>query len=148
MKQISLLLLVSFFSLSTFAQVDKEEMMEAKHESHKMKDHDDHEARAMIYADKVATRLSLNLEKKEKIRLAHLQKQEDLNELKAELLAGEKSEMNDQKKKIQNDFTEEMKDILDDAQYAKWKQMHDREMKMNEKAYKMKKNKDSKKMQE
>ncbi|MFV8225019.1 hypothetical protein [Christiangramia aquimixticola] len=148
MKQICLLLLVALFSMSTFAQEDKEEMIEARHESHKMKDHNDHEARAMIYADKVATRLSLNLEQKEKIRLAHLKKQEKLNELKADILAGEKSEMQEQKMKIQKDFSEEMKDILDDPQFAKWKPMHEREMKMNEKAYKMKKNKEDKKKQD
>ncbi len=154
MKKINLFLVFISFSLGSYAQVDKEDMMEARHETHNMRHSDDHEARAMIYADKVATRLSLTLEQKEKIREAKLKKLEDQKDLMASMLnekktmAGEKSEMHEEKKQLQSEFKKEMKEILTEAQYSKWKNMHEREMKMNEKAYKMKKDKESKKMEQ
>lgn len=142
MKQISLLLIVALFSLGTFAQVEKKDKMEEHHESHKMKKSDDHEARAMIYADKMATRLSLNMDQKEKIKKAQMKRLEDQKDLMADMMADESSEMHEEKMKIQEDFKEEMKEILTASQFKKWQPMHERELKMHAKHKAYKKDKD------
>lgn len=151
MKKLSLLLIVVFLSFGAFAQVGKQKQMGEHHESHTMKKDADREARAMIYADKISTRLGLNMEQKEKIRQAQMHRLENQKELMAEMLNNEEnmgnSAMRDRRMKIQNDFQQRMKEILTDAQYKNWTPMHEREMKMQEKdnSYEKNKNKDKKK---
>ncbi|TRO67050.1 hypothetical protein [Christiangramia sabulilitoris] len=150
MKRIILVAMVLSLSVSGLAQIKKEKKMESMHDSKSVMDHDNQEARAMIYADKMATRLSLNLEQKEKIREAHLKRLENEKDLKTAMLNSkdsmieEKKDMMEQRKQIQQDFKDDMKAILNANQFSRWKGMHEREMKMNEKAYKLKKNKGDK----
>ena len=151
MKKISLLLAVLFLSFGAFAQVDKEKKKTKGHEKHAMME--DQEPHAMMYADKMATRLSLNAEQKEEIKKAQLKRLEAQKELMAdhmedmagdtEDMADEKADMHKKRMKIQEDFKEEMKEILNESQYAKWEVMHEREMKMqgNKKGYKKEKTK-------
>lgn len=138
MKKLSLLIAVLFLSLGAFAQVDKEKKKAKGHEKHAMME--DQEPHAMMYADKMTTRLSLNAEQKEKIKKAQMKRLEAQKELMAdhmddmagdaEDMADEKANMQKQRMKIQADFKEEMKEILNESQYAKWEVMHEREMKM------------------
>lgn len=139
MKNFSLLLMILFLSMGTFAQVGKEKKKEKHYEKHAMKE--DHEAHAMMYADKVTTRLSLTAEQKEEIKKAQIKRLEAQKELMAEHkeemagdmddMADAKANMKKQRMKIQEDFKEEMKEILNEAQYKKWETMHAREMKMH-----------------
>lgn len=141
MKNISLLLVMLFLSFGAFAQVDKNKGKAKGHEKQAMM-MEDPEPHAMMYADKMATRLSLNAEQKEKIKKAQLKRLEAQKELMAdhmddmadepEDMADERANMHKQKMKIQADFKEEMKEILNESQYAKWEVMHEREMKMHE----------------
>lgn len=97
----------------------------------------DHEARAMIYADKVTTRLGLTLKQKEKIQKAEMKRLEDQQDLMAEMLHESGSKVKEKHNKIEDDFKKDMKKILSDAQYTKWKPMYESEMKMhNRTAYK------------
>lgn len=139
MKNISLLLVMLFLSFGAFAQVDKNKGKAKGHEKQAMMMNDP-EPHAMMYADKMATRLSLNAEQKENIKKAQMKRLEAQKELMAdhmedmtedpEDMADERANMNKQKMKIQADFKEEMKEILNESQYAKWEVMHEREMKM------------------
>lgn len=139
MKKFSLLLMMLFLSFGAFAQAGKEKKKEKGYEKHAMKE--DPEAHAMMYADKITTRLNLNAEQKEDIKKAQIKRLEAQKELMAEHkeemagdmddMADAKADMQKQRKKIQEDFKEEMKEILNDAQYTKWEAMHDREMKMH-----------------
>lgn len=136
MKQISILLVVAFISLGAFAQGNKKDKMEKHAEAHDMsKEHIDSEAHAMMYADKMTTRLNLSLEQKEKIRQAQLKRLESQKEMMAEMMSesgnmgSENAKKKEEKMKIQEDFQEEMKDILTAEQYKEWQPMHEREMK-------------------
>ncbi len=133
MKNLSVLIVLVFMSFGLFAQKNK------------MKDEKiDHEAHAMLYADKMATKFGLNAEKKEAIQKAQFERLEAEKELRdeyanemmeedAEDMADEKADMQKQRMKIQEDFKEEMREILSDTQYNQWVVMHDREMKMQDK---------------
>lgn len=152
MKKLSLLLAVLFLSFGAFAQVDKEKKKAKGHEKQAMME--DQEPHAMMYADKMATRLSLNAEQKEEIKKAQLKRLEAQKELMAdhmddmtgdtEDMADEKADMHKKRMKIQEDFKEEMKEILNESQYAKWEVMHEREMKMQGKKKGYKKDKTKK----
>ena len=150
MRQISILIIVAFISLGAFSQVDKKDKMEQHHETHNMSHDIDSEAHAMMYADKMTTRLNLTLEQKDQIQQAQLKRLESQKKMMAETMnesgnmGAENAGMKEQKMKIQQDFKDEMKDILTSAQYEKWQPMHEREMKMHGKnKYKNKnKNKD------
>ncbi|TVZ26871.1 hypothetical protein JM83_1862 [Gillisia sp. Hel_I_86] len=126
MKKISLLLLMAMFSFATYAQVEKEHMDKDHMEQKEMKQVKmmSHEEDASMYSDKMATKLSLNAEQKEDLRKAQQKRWESMNEMKAK----HKDEM----AKIQDDFKEDLRDILDDSQYTKWEAMHNAEMKMHE----------------
>lgn len=151
MKNISLLLVVLFLSFGAFAQVEKKKGKAKGQEKQMMMQ--DTEPRAMMYADKMATRFSLNAEQKEKIKKAQMKRLEAQKELMADAkddMAGDAEDMADeraniqkQRMKIQADFKEEMKEILDESQYAKWELMHERQMNMqgNKKGSKMGKSK-------
>ncbi len=133
MKNLSVLLVLVFISFGAFAQKNK------------MKDEKiDHEAHAMLYADKMTTKFGLDADKKEAIQKAQFKRLEAEKELKdeyanemmgedAEDMADEKADMQKQRMKIQTDFKEEMKEILSTSQYQKWEVMHQREMKMHDK---------------
>lgn len=143
MKKIHVSLIAMLLSMIVYAQ--EPEKMDDRHESHKMEQDIDHEARAMIYADKMATRLSLDLEQKEKIKEAKMKCLEDEQDLMTEMMEGNNTEMEAKKTEIEKEFAEEMKDILTDKQFSKWKPMHEREMKMHgKKAYKKNKEKEGK----
>lgn len=138
MKKIRIVLIVFLISFGAFAQGNKKDKMETHAESHNMsKEHIDSEAHAMIYADKMTTRLNLSLEQKEQIKQAQLKRLESQKEMMADMMSesgnmgSENAEKKEEKMKIQQDFQEEMKDILTAEQYKKWKPMHDREMKMH-----------------
>lgn len=130
MKRTTILaLLFLFISLGAKAQVK-----EKHHESHNISENIDNEAHAMMYADKVTTRLNLSLEQKEKIQDAQMQKLQHEKEMMAEMMH-ESGEMGDMKnKKIQayeEEFMSEMKKILTPSQYEEWLPMHEREKKMH-----------------
>jgi hypothetical protein len=149
MRQTYILLLVAFISLGNYAQVTKKHKMEKHQNVHNVGHEMDKEAKAMMYADKVTTRLNLSLEQKEKIEQAQMRRLENQQEMMAEMMResgnmGEQySERKDRKKKIQEDFKAEMKQILSPVQYKNWLPMHEREMKMKNKkdVYKVNKNK-------
>ncbi len=134
MKNISMLLALLFLSVGMFGQVGKDK----KHEKHAMMQ--DPEAHAMMYADKMATRLDLTPEQKEEVQELQMKRLQAHQELMADYkgdmdkddedIADEKADMHKQKMKIQEDFKEDMKEILNDAQFQKWETMHNREMKM------------------
>ncbi|TBW28093.1 hypothetical protein [Gramella sp. KN1008] len=154
MKNISLLLVMLFLSFGALAQVDKNKGKAKGHEKQAMM-MEDPEPHAMMYADKMATRLSLNAEQKEKIKKAQLKRLEAQKELMAdhmddmadepEDMADERANMHKQRMKIQDDFKEEMKEILTESQYTKWEVMHEREMKMHKGEMKMEGKKKGKK---
>jgi len=131
-----MLLIVAFISLGTFAQVDKKDQMEQHHETHNMNHDIDSEAHAMMYADKVTTRLNLTHEQKEQIQQAHLKRLESQKEMMAKMMSesgnmgSDNAELKKQKMKIQQDFKDEMKNILSSAEYKEWQPMYEREMKM------------------
>lgn len=152
MKNLSLLVMMLFLSFGAFAQVEKEHKKKEKgYEKHVMKE--DQEAHAMMYSDKITTRLNLTAEQKEDIKKAQIKRLEAQKELRAEHkeemdgdmddMADAKADMQKQRMKIQEDFKEEMKEILNEAQYTKWEAMHEREMKMHGKKKGHKKNKDT-----
>lgn len=147
MKQISLILILAFISLGAFAQGDKKDKMEKQHKTHKMSADIDNEAHAMMYADKMTTRLNLSLEQKEQIREAQMKRLESKKEMMAEMMSesgnmgAENAEMKEEKMKIQEDFKEEMKEILTSEQYKEWEPMHERKMKMHGKTKNKNKNK-------
>ncbi len=130
MRQIIILaLLFAFISMGAIAQVK-----EKHHESHNIKENIDTEANAMMYADKVTTRLNLSLEQKEKIQKAQMKRLQHQKKMMAEMMheSGETGDM--KKKKMQtyeNEFMAEMKNILTPGQYQKWLKMHEREKKMH-----------------
>ncbi|MDR5591981.1 hypothetical protein [Christiangramia sp. SM2212] len=137
MKQISLLLIVALISLGSFAQGNKKDKMEKHSKTHNMsKEHIDSEAHAMMYADKMTTRLNLSLEQKEEIREAQMKRLERQKEMMAAMMSegGNMGSYNEEKKqekmKIQSDFQDEMREILSPEQYQDWEPMHKREMKM------------------
>ena len=144
MRQISIILIVAFISLGAFGQVDKKDEMEKHHETHNMSHDIDSEAHAMMYADKMTTRLNLTLEQKDQIQQAQLKRLESQKEMMAEMMSEtgnmgtENAEKKEYKMKIQEDFKEEMKSILTSAQYKEWEPMYKTEMKK----YDKKKNKD------
>ncbi|APG61091.1 hypothetical protein LPB144_12040 [Christiangramia salexigens] len=136
-----------FLSLSVFAQDNKEKKKEKAHEKHEMmKGHGeqtlkvDNDTHAMVYADKMTTRLNLTAEQKKQVKKAQFKRLDEQKELKEEYktsmtektddVAGENSEMQEKKMKIQADFKEEMKDILNEVQFSRWEVMHERDMKM------------------
>ncbi|QYA25317.1 hypothetical protein G3I01_07250 [Gramella sp. MT6] len=128
-RVIILVLLFAFFSLGAMAQVK-----EKHHETHNISENIDTEAHAMMYADKVTTRLGLSLEQKEKIQEAQMKRLQHKKEMMAEMMheGDEAGEMH--KKKMQSyedEFMAEMKKILTPAQYEEWLPMHDREMQMH-----------------
>lgn len=57
---------------------------------------------------------------------------EEMAKEDAEDMPKEKAEMHEQRMKIQNDFKEDVREILDENQYAKWETMHNDEMKMHD----------------
>ncbi|GAA4307350.1 hypothetical protein GCM10023164_00100 [Christiangramia aestuarii] len=119
------------------AIAQEKEKMNKSHQHDMMEQQIDHEARAMVYADKMSTRLGLNIEQKEKVQQAEMKRLEDEQDLMAEMMHETGSKMKEQHKKVEQNFREDMKEILTDAQYAKWKPMYEREMKMhNRTAYK------------
>lgn len=130
MKRIIILALIfAFISMGAIAQVK-----EKHHESHNIKENIDTEAHAMMYADKVTTRLNLSLEQKEKIQEAQMKRLQHEKEMMAEMMhdTGEMGEM--KKKKMhayEDEFMADMKNILTPAQYQKWLTMHEREKKMH-----------------
>lgn len=130
MKRITILALIfAFISMGAIAQVK-----EKHHESHNIKENIDTEAHAMMYADKVTTRLNLSLEQKEKIQEAQMKRLQHEKEMMAEMMhdTGEMGEM--KKKKMhayEDEFMADMKNILTPAQYQKWLTMHEREKKMH-----------------
>lgn len=153
MKNISILLVALFLSFGMFAQVGKDKK-EKNYEKRAMMQ--DPEAHAMMYADKMSTRLNLTKEQKKEIQELQMKRLEAQQELMADYkgnvdedaedMADEKADMQEKKMKIQEDFKNDMKEILDDAQYQKWETMHNREMKMNAKKkghYKDKKKEDT-----
>tara|TARA_B100001063_G_C16714100_1_gene529695 strand:+ start:521 stop:1009 length:489 start_codon:yes stop_codon:yes gene_type:complete len=151
MKQISILLILVFISLGTFAQNDKKNKMEKHHKTHNMSHDEDSEAHAMMYADKMTTRLNLTLDQKEQIKQAQVKRLESQKEMMADMMSengdmgGDITEKKENKMKIQKDFKEDMKDILTPAQYKQWEPMHEREMKMHAKKKHMKEGMDKSK---
>ena len=137
MKQIGIVLIIFLISMGTSAQDDKNEGMEKHHETHNMSHDIDSEARAMIYADKMTTRLNLTLEQKEQIQQAEMKRLENQKAMMAEMMNESGNMRSDngaeqyEKAKIMNNFKEEMKEILTASQYKEWEPMHDREMKMH-----------------
>lgn len=137
MKNLSVLLLLLFLSFQVTGQHNKPKGEAHGHEKHAMMD--DPEPAAMMYADKVTTRLGLKAEQKLQIKQAQLERMQAQMELKQEYLAAADEEKpNDadyekEKQKIQEDFREEMKEILNAEQFQKWEAMHKREMKMHSK---------------
>ena len=127
MKRITILvLLFTFISMGAIAQVK-----EKHHETHNMSEDIDNEAHAMMYADKVTTRLNLSLEQKEKIQEAQMKRLEHEKKMMAESMSesGEMGNMNKEKMPAYEDeFMAEMKTILTSSQYEEWLPMHDREM--------------------
>jgi len=128
MKRITILALIfAFISMGAIAQVK-----EKHHESHNIKENIDTEAHAMMYADKVTTRLNLSLEQKEKIQEAQMKRLQHEKEMMAEMMH-DTGEMGDMKKKkmhaYEDEFMADMKNILTPAQYQKWLTMHEREKK-------------------
>ena len=153
MKNISILLVALFLSFGMFSQVGKDKK-EKNYEKRAMMQ--DPEVHAMMYADKMSTRLNLTKEQKKEIQELQMKRLEAQQELMADYkgnvdedaedMADEKADMQEKKMKIQEDFKNDMKEILDDAQYQKWETMHNREMKMNAKKkghYKDKKKEDT-----
>jgi hypothetical protein len=49
--------------------------------------------------------------------------------------------MHEQRMKIQDDFKEDIREILDDKQFARWEVMHNEEMKMDKEKMMMHKDK-------
>ena len=135
MKQVNIILIVAFISLGAFAQVDEKGEMEKHHETHNMSHDIDSEAHAMMYADKMTTRLNLTLEQKKQIEQAQLNRLESQKKMMTEMMSEsgdmgvENSDKKEQKMKIQQDFKDEMKDILTSAQYKEWEPIYEREMK-------------------
>ncbi|WP_026836488.1 hypothetical protein [Gillisia sp. JM1] len=151
MKKINLVLLMILFSFPTFAQVEKEYKDKDKDHMEMMS----HDEDATMYSDKMATKLSLNVEQKADLKKAQQKRWESMKELKAghraemteedaEDMPQEKAEMHEQRMKIQDDFKEDIREILDDKQFARWEVMHNEEMKMDKE--KMMKHKDKSKM--
>jgi periplasmic protein CpxP/Spy len=142
MKNIKILVLLLSFSMVTTAQIKQNDRMEKHETSHHMSEDIDIESRAMMYADKMTTRLSLTLEQKEKIKEAQINRLTQQRKLHAEMLNIEDSEeknsdKNASKKNLQDDFRKTMKQILTPDQFKKWEPMHKREVKSHsKKAYK------------
>ncbi|MCB7481488.1 hypothetical protein [Christiangramia sediminis] len=146
MKQMRIILVLVFISVGAFAQGDKKDKMEKQHKTHKMSADIDNEAHAMMYADKMTTRLNLSLEQKEQIKQAQMKRLESQKEMMAEMMnesgnrGSDNAEMKEERMKIQEDFKGEMKDILTSEQYKKWEPMHERDMKMHGKMKNKEKN--------
>ena len=119
------------------AQDDKKDDMEKNHDTHNMSHDIESEARAMIYADKMTTRLNLTLEQKEQIQQAEMKRLENQKAMMADMMNESGNMRTDngakqyEKAKIMNNFKGEMKEILTASQYKEWEPMHDREMKMH-----------------
>ncbi|MEO2127764.1 MAG: hypothetical protein ABGW91_06340 [Christiangramia sp.] len=127
MKKYSLLLVMVFMTMVAFAQEKKGWEKKSSDEM------------AMIYAEKVSSKLSLTAEQKEKIKEAQMKRLEDQKELMAkrqdqmadaEDMADETADMKEKRMKIQEGFKDDMQSILNEEQYAKWENMHQEEMKM------------------
>lgn len=127
-----IILLIAVF-LSSAALAQEKEKMNESHESNMMKQEIDHEARAMIYADKMATRLGLSMEQKEMIEKAEMKRLDKEQKLMIDMMSKSDAQMEAHYKKVEDEFNSEMKDILTNAQYERWKPMHEREMKMHHK---------------
>ncbi|MCH4824528.1 hypothetical protein ML462_15250 [Gramella lutea] len=130
MKRI-VLLFVAFITIGAFAQEVKQDKKGQHHEDHSISSHIDAEAHAMMYADKVTTRLNLNLEQKDKIQEAQMQRLLQEKEMMSEMMAetSGQSDIESREMEIEEDFKAEIKKILNPSQYKKWEEMHDREMK-------------------
>ncbi|MFD2833060.1 hypothetical protein [Gramella sp. AN32] len=125
MKKISLILVMLFISIGAFAQKDMKKMKT-------------NEEKSAMYAEKLSSELGLNANQKARIKDAKIKMLEDKKELMAEhkeeameghhKMAEESAEMREAKMKIQADFKEDMKDILDANQYIKWEAMQDKGM--------------------
>ena len=134
MKRI-ILLFVAFITIGAYAQEGKKDQRAQHHENPPMKSHVNAEAHAMMYADKVTTRLNLSLEQKNKIEEAQLQRILAEQEMMSEMMTktGKDSKMESRDMEIQKDFEAKMKNILTPAQFNEWEEMHEREMKMHHK---------------
>lgn len=146
-NRISLMLIMFIFSLTTFAQVEKQEMKH-KGEEHKMHMKMMGDEDPVEFSDKMGMKLGLNAEQKEAVKKAQLKRKESLMELNkdhkkimasedAENMAKERSEMHAGMMEINEDFNESMMDVLDDSQYVQWNTMHTEQMKMHEEKMKM-----------
>lgn len=140
-----MMLMFTFLSFGQDEKVEKEKgkaHMENKEMKHMKMEHHDHEEEAKMYSDKMAAKLSLSAEQKDDLKKAQLKRWESMKELKAEHkeemakedaedMPKENAEMHEKRMKIQEDFKEDVREILDEAQYAKWETMHNDEMKMH-----------------
>jgi len=156
-NKISLVLIMFIFSLTSFAQDDKQEVKhmettcdmencnaeDCKTHMKMMEDEDPTE-----FSDRMGMKLGLNAEQKEAIQKAQLKRKVSMMELKvdhqkemanedAEDLPKERAQMHEDRMKINADFKESMKEILDDSQYVQWETMHTEQMKMHEEKMKM-----------
>lgn len=125
------LLFVAFITIGAYAQEIKKKQMGQHHEDHSISSHIDAEAHAMMYADKVTTRLNLNLEQKDRIQEAQMQRLLNENEMMSKMMmeTAKEVDMERREREIQEEFKSEMKKILTSSQYKEWEEMHDREMK-------------------
>lgn len=134
MKKVSLLLIMVFMTMIGFAQ---QKGWEKK----------SNEEKASMYAERVSSKLSLNADQKEKIKMVQLKHMEAMDEWKkdhkdlagedVEDMADENADLREEHMKMMEDYKDDMKDILTDAQYQKWEMMHDEQMKMHNKGMKM-----------
>lgn len=126
MKKFSLILAMTFITMAGFAQ---EKGWEKK----------SNDEMAMMYAEKMGTKMNLTAEQKTKIKDAQMKRLEDQKELMADRkekmnnaddMAEEKADFREKRMKIQEDFKDDMQSILDENQYTQWETMHEEEMKM------------------
>lgn len=147
MKKISLLLLMLLFSVTAFAQRGKDWKGKS------------HEERAAMYVDKLDRRLSLNEQQKERIKemqMERLQTQQEMMANQRENMnnnandMASRQEMQQQRMQMHEDFKAQMKNILDEKQYAKWEAMDKKDWARKQKMdhSMMKKNKNYSKEQE
>ena len=141
MKNLSLLLIFLFVSVTAISQTDRAEDMKEMNQ----------EKKAMQYADKMAAKLTLTAEQKEDVMKARMKMLDNKMELMAdhkgmdmeddmEDMADDKANMSKDKMKLHADFKEDMQEILTEAQFAKWSKMEMKNMdKMHVDKKKMKK---------
>ena len=125
MKKFSLILAMTFITMAGFAQ---EKGWEKK----------SNDEMAMMYAEKMGTKMNLTAEQKTKIKDAQMKRLEDQKALMADRkddmddaddMTEENADFREKRIKIQEDFKDDMESILDEAQFTKWEAMHDEEMK-------------------